>query len=186
MFCLYTLPIARPAQAKVQMLTTSSCVVKSIPWNLVNLSHLYFWNPIRDIFTQYVSWGSKVSDKIRNTNCLHDIFVNIDGANGNNKITRKQDKTTITHRFKILPWYCPRSSLKAANLLILNIKCDKTRVWREGSVWNINKFAADSQKTHNRHSVSGNTKGDAKVLSKYTAYFYKKKNVEITNQTDFW
>ena len=39
MFCLYTLPLARPAQAKVQMLTTSSCIVKSIPWNLVNLSH---------------------------------------------------------------------------------------------------------------------------------------------------
>ena len=41
MFCLYTLPLARPAQAKVQMLITSSCTVKSIPWNLVNLSHLY-------------------------------------------------------------------------------------------------------------------------------------------------
>ena len=41
MFCLYILPLARPAQAKVQMLTTSSCIVKLIPWNLVNLSHLY-------------------------------------------------------------------------------------------------------------------------------------------------
>ena len=41
MFCLYTLPLARPAQAKVQMLTTSSCIVKLIPWNLVNLSYLY-------------------------------------------------------------------------------------------------------------------------------------------------
>ena len=41
MFCLYTLPLARPAQAKVQMLTTSSCIVKSIPWNLFNLNHLY-------------------------------------------------------------------------------------------------------------------------------------------------
>ena len=38
---LHTLPLARPTQAKVQMLTTSSCIVKSIPWNLVNLSHLY-------------------------------------------------------------------------------------------------------------------------------------------------
>ena len=38
MFCLYTLPLARPAQAKVQMITS----VKSIPWNLVNLSHLYY------------------------------------------------------------------------------------------------------------------------------------------------
>ena len=41
MLCLYTLPLARPAQAKVQMLTTSSCIVKLIPWTLVNLSHLY-------------------------------------------------------------------------------------------------------------------------------------------------
>ena len=41
MFCLYTLPLDRPAHAKVQMLTTSSCIVKLIPWNLVNLSHLY-------------------------------------------------------------------------------------------------------------------------------------------------
>ena len=41
MSCLYILPLARPAQAKVQILTTSSCIVKSIPSNLVNLSHLY-------------------------------------------------------------------------------------------------------------------------------------------------
>ena len=27
MFCLYTLPLARPAQAKIQMLTTSSRIV---------------------------------------------------------------------------------------------------------------------------------------------------------------
>ena len=38
---LYTLPLAKPAQAKVQMLTTFSCIVKLIPWNLVNPSHLY-------------------------------------------------------------------------------------------------------------------------------------------------
>ena len=41
MFCLYTLPLARPAQAKIQMLTAICSIVKLIPWNLVNLSHLY-------------------------------------------------------------------------------------------------------------------------------------------------
>ena len=41
MVCLYTLLLARPTQAKVQMSTTSSWIVKAIPWNLVNLSHLY-------------------------------------------------------------------------------------------------------------------------------------------------
>ena len=47
MFCLHILPLARPVQAKVQMLTTSSGIVKSIPWILVNLSHLYFDPPPR-------------------------------------------------------------------------------------------------------------------------------------------
>ena len=41
MFCLYTLPLARPAQAKIQMLTVNCSFVKLIPWNLVNMSHLY-------------------------------------------------------------------------------------------------------------------------------------------------
>ena len=54
---LYTLPLARPAQAKVQMLTTSSCIVKSIPWNLVNLSHLYIFSYIigHEIGPKYLS-----------------------------------------------------------------------------------------------------------------------------------
>ena len=41
MFCLYTFPLARPAQAKIQNLTVICCIVKLIPWNVVNLSHLY-------------------------------------------------------------------------------------------------------------------------------------------------
>jgi hypothetical protein len=42
MFCLYTLPLARPAQDKIQMATPISSIVKYIlPRNLVNLSHLY-------------------------------------------------------------------------------------------------------------------------------------------------
>ena len=40
MFCLYTLPLARPAQAKIQMLTAISSIVKLISWSEVNLSHL--------------------------------------------------------------------------------------------------------------------------------------------------
>jgi hypothetical protein len=31
MFCLYSLPLARPAQAKIQMLTAISSIVKLIP-----------------------------------------------------------------------------------------------------------------------------------------------------------
>jgi hypothetical protein len=42
MFCLYTLPLARPAEAKIQMLKAICSIVKLIPWNEVNLSHLYF------------------------------------------------------------------------------------------------------------------------------------------------
>ena len=46
MFCLYTLPLARPAQAKVQMLTTSSCIVKLIPSKIRvifnNFANYYF------------------------------------------------------------------------------------------------------------------------------------------------
>ena len=34
MFCLYTLPLAKPAQAKIQMLTAICSIVK-IPWNTV-------------------------------------------------------------------------------------------------------------------------------------------------------
>jgi hypothetical protein len=34
MFCLYTLPLARPAQAKIQILTAISSIVKLIPLNL--------------------------------------------------------------------------------------------------------------------------------------------------------
>ena len=41
MFCLYTLPLSRLVQAKIQMLTISNCIVESIPCNLVNLKHLY-------------------------------------------------------------------------------------------------------------------------------------------------
>ena len=41
MFCFYTLPLARPAQAKIQMLTAICSIVKLIPWNEVNLSLLY-------------------------------------------------------------------------------------------------------------------------------------------------
>ena len=44
MFCLYTLPLARPAQAEIQMLTTSSWIVKILlkslleSWGLYHLS----------------------------------------------------------------------------------------------------------------------------------------------------
>ena len=41
MFCFYTLPLARPAQAKIQILTAICICVKLIFWNKVNLSHLY-------------------------------------------------------------------------------------------------------------------------------------------------
>ena len=41
MFCLYTLPLARPAQAQIQMLTAICSILKLIPRNEVNLSHLY-------------------------------------------------------------------------------------------------------------------------------------------------
>ena len=41
MFCLYTFPLVRPAQAKIQNLTVICFIVKLIPWNVVNLSHLY-------------------------------------------------------------------------------------------------------------------------------------------------
>ena len=40
MVCLYTLLLARPAQAKIQMLTAIYSIVKLIHWNLVNLSHI--------------------------------------------------------------------------------------------------------------------------------------------------
>ena len=40
MFCLYTLPLARPGQAKIQMLAAICSIVKLIPLNLVNLSRL--------------------------------------------------------------------------------------------------------------------------------------------------
>ena len=41
MFCLYTLTLARPGLAKIQMLTAICSIVKLITWNKVNLSHLY-------------------------------------------------------------------------------------------------------------------------------------------------
>ena len=39
-FCLYTLPLARPGQAKIQMYAAICSIVKLITWNLVNLSRL--------------------------------------------------------------------------------------------------------------------------------------------------
>ena len=55
MFCLYTLPLARPAQSKIQMLTDICCIVKLIPWNKVNLSHLYKKQTIRNEQTRLVN-----------------------------------------------------------------------------------------------------------------------------------
>ena len=52
MFCLYTLPLARPTQAKIQMLTAIRSIVKLIPSNEVNLSHL-----------QINSWGAPIGFK---------------------------------------------------------------------------------------------------------------------------
>ena len=46
MFCLYILHQARQAQARLQMLTTSSCIVKSIPGILVNF-YVYFRSEIQ-------------------------------------------------------------------------------------------------------------------------------------------
>ena len=37
MICLFTLPLARPVQAKIQNLTAILCIVKLIPWNVVNV-----------------------------------------------------------------------------------------------------------------------------------------------------
>ena len=42
MFCLNTFPLVRPAQTEIQNLTAIWRIVKLIPWNVVNLSHLYF------------------------------------------------------------------------------------------------------------------------------------------------
>ena len=42
MFCLYTLPLARPDQAEIQMLTAICSIGKLIPRKEVNLSHLYY------------------------------------------------------------------------------------------------------------------------------------------------
>jgi hypothetical protein len=41
MFCLYTLPLARPAQAKIQMLTTSSWIFKTFLKSLLKSLGLY-------------------------------------------------------------------------------------------------------------------------------------------------
>ena len=41
MFCLYTLPLARPAQAKIQMLTASSWVVTILLKFLLKSLELY-------------------------------------------------------------------------------------------------------------------------------------------------
>ena len=41
MFCLYTLPLARPAQAKIQMLTTSSRIVTILLKALLKSLGLY-------------------------------------------------------------------------------------------------------------------------------------------------
>ena len=46
MFCLYTLPLARPAQAKIQMLMTRWRVIRSNLLSLIKFSRLYlkfFW-----------------------------------------------------------------------------------------------------------------------------------------------
>ena len=57
MFYLYDLPLARPAQAKVQMLTTFICIVKSIPCNLVILSRLYIEYKVKKAnSTQKLLW----------------------------------------------------------------------------------------------------------------------------------
>ena len=46
MFCLYTLPLARPAQAKIQKLTTRWRLIRSNLLSLLKFSQLYliFWN----------------------------------------------------------------------------------------------------------------------------------------------
>ena len=54
----FTLPLARAAQAKIQMLTAICSIVKLLPWNLVNLSHLYkiipmlLWNGLHPIVSR--------------------------------------------------------------------------------------------------------------------------------------
>ena len=45
MFCLYTLPLARPAQAKIQMLTTSSQIVTILLKSLLKSLRLYYFFP---------------------------------------------------------------------------------------------------------------------------------------------
>ena len=62
----------RPAYAKVQTLTTSSCIVKSITWNLVNLSHLYSF--IAELFATYFQNFSVCFQYILYTHCLK-IFL---------------------------------------------------------------------------------------------------------------
>ena len=43
MFCLYTLALVRPAQAKIQMLTTSSWIVKILLKSLLKSLGLFFF-----------------------------------------------------------------------------------------------------------------------------------------------
>ena len=46
MFCLYTLPLTRPAQANIQMLTAICSIVKLILWN--KFSHLYWSRTVNE------------------------------------------------------------------------------------------------------------------------------------------
>ena len=91
MFYLYNLPLARQAQAKVQMLTTFSCIVKSIPCNLVILSRLYIEYKVKKanstqkllwlvpILKLYLNWITALllSCFARKTNVSTDFFSSL-------------------------------------------------------------------------------------------------------------
>ena len=79
MFCLYTLPLARPAQAKIQMLTTSSWIVtillKSLLKSLVLYELLLFpfnvYNPITVITYFQCSgiWYGSIGNLMLSSQC---------------------------------------------------------------------------------------------------------------------
>ena len=125
MFCLYTLPLARPAQAKVQMLTNSSCIVKSIPWNLVNLSHLYrvfaflqtssdgsFWG----ITTSHMQHGfqSNIINGTLSNHCRRSLRITIWISSWMPGNVNKKGMATI-HPFK------PRHKNKLIILVVLTV-----------------------------------------------------------------
>ena len=133
MFRLYTLLLSRPAQAKVQMLTNSSCIVKSIPWNLVNLSHLYrvfaflqtssdgsFWG----IATSHMEHGfqSNIINGTLSNHCRRSLRITIWISSWMPGNVNKKGMATI-HPFK------PRHKNKLIIRVVLNDRILGLKYW---------------------------------------------------------